>query len=67
MSVAVTIVLVWIAASLVVAVGWMLVALYVRRRRETEEHAVREWRQLQAWLAHPHLPRQRSGRRKRGA
>lgn len=68
MSVVVTILVAWIAASLAVAIGWMLVALYVRRRRAAEERAVREWKHLLSHLApHPRLPRQRDHRGKRGA
>jgi hypothetical protein len=56
-SLVLTIVLVWIAASVVVAIGWMVAASYVRRRRNAHERAVREWRQLLTLLAHPRRPR----------
>lgn len=57
MPLVVTIVLVWIAASVAVAIGWMVAAWYVRRRQRAHERAVREWRHLLTLLAHPRLPR----------
>jgi hypothetical protein len=56
-SLVLTIVVVWIAASIVVAVGWMLLASYLRRERRAEERTVREWLRR----VRPRLPRQRSG------
>ncbi|HYJ66245.1 MAG TPA: hypothetical protein VEX15_01135 [Nocardioidaceae bacterium] len=50
MSVVLTTAVAWIAASVVVAVGWMLLAVHLRRRRAEEEHPCR-----------PPLPRQRIG------
>jgi hypothetical protein len=61
-SLAITIAVVWIAASILVAAGWMLTAWYVRHRQRADRRAVREWRDLLRALAHPrlpHLPRQR--------
>jgi hypothetical protein len=56
-SLVLTIVVVWIAASILVAAGWMLLAVYLRRERRAEEQTVREWLRRMR----PRLPRQRSG------